>query len=254
MDEHLDERTEERAARLREFFGLSRDAELLAPDAPELRREVLEGLARFNIEWHIVPRAEDVPLDEAYFRKLYPRAPRDFTRKREHKPSYREVLARGHERHQGRLIGVETTEKPRYLPGNRQFYGSAYGHDPSTDPFAAYLGRAAMVNGTRYNHNYLSLREFVRVVNEDWRARALLPAGYRATVCPPAVFNLFGTIFHPEWSETETLELGFYRDEAGNATCYAVGSNEPRDFSFIVEVEGESDWSLAGFRVALVPE
>jgi hypothetical protein len=254
MDERLDERTEERTAKLREFFGLSRDAELLAPDAPELRREVLEGLARFNIEWHIVPRAEDVPLDEAYFRKLYPRAPRDFTRKREHKPSYREVLARGHERHQGRLIGVETTEKPRYLPGNRQFYGSAYGHDPSTDPFAAYLGRAAMVNGTRYNHNYLSLREFVRVVNEDWRARALLPAGYRATVCPPAVFNLFGTIFHPEWSETETLELGFYRDEAGNATCYAVGSNEREDFSFIVEVEGESDWSLAGFRVALVPE
>lgn len=254
MDEHLDERTEERTARLREFFGLGRDAELLAPDAPELRREVLEGLARFNIEWHVVPRAADVPLDEAYFRKLYPRAPRDFTRKREHKLSYREVLARGHERHQGRMVGVETTEKPRYLPGNRQFYGSAYGHDPSTDPFAAYLGRAAMVNGTRYNHNYLSLREFVRVVNEDWRARALLPAGYRATVCPPAVFNLVGTIFHPEWSETETLELGFYRDEAGNATCYAVGSNEPRDFSFIVEVEGESDWSLAGFRVALVPE
>jgi hypothetical protein len=256
MDERLDERTEEKAAKLREFFGLGRDAELLAPDVlgPELRREVLEGLARFNIEWHVVPRAEDVPLDEAYFRKLYPRAPRDFTRKREHKPSYREVLARGHERHQGRLVGVETTEKPRYLPGNRQFYGSAYGHDPSADPFAAYLGRAAMVNGTRYNHNYLSLREFVRVVNEDWRARALLPAGYRATVCPPAVFNLFGTIFHPEWSETETLELGFYRDEAGNATCYVVGSNEPEDFSFIVEVEGESDWSLAGFRVALVPE
>ena len=149
---------------------------------------------------------------------------------------------------------MEATRKPRYLPENRQFYGTAYGHDPTADPFAAYMGRAGMVNGTRYAHNFLSLREFMRVVNEDWRARRLLPKGFRATVCPPVVFNLVGAIFHPEWSETETLELGFYRDDAGNATCYAVGSDGPGDFSFISEVEGEDEWSRAGFRVALVPE
>ncbi|MBD0325690.1 MAG: hypothetical protein ICV68_04630, partial [Pyrinomonadaceae bacterium] len=143
---------------------------------------------------------------------------------------------------------------PRYLPDNRQFYGTPYGHDASADPFAPYMGQAGMMNGTRYSHNYLSLRAFISVVNDDWRARRLLPAGYRATVCPPAVFNLIGTIFHPEWSETETLELGFYRDPAGNATCYMVGSNAPNDFSYIDEIEGEGDWSLAGFRLALVPE
>lgn len=248
----MDERMKERTGRLREFFGLDEEAELLAPDAA--KPETGEGLGGFNIEWHVIPRAEVLPFDDVYAARLYPRAPRDFTRAREHKPGYRDVLARGHALHQGRVVGVETTQKPRYLPDNRQFYGSVYGHDPSADPFAAYLGRAAMVNGTRYDHNYLSLREFVRVVNEDWRARRLLPAGYRATVCPPAVFNLVGTLFHPEWSETETLELGFYRDEAGNATCYAVGSNAPSDFSFIAEVEGEAEWSLAGFRIALVPE
>ncbi|PYS82796.1 MAG: hypothetical protein DMF67_11455 [Acidobacteria bacterium] len=248
----MDDRMKERTGRLREFFGLGGEAELLAPDAPQ--PEPGEGLGGFQIEWHVIPRAEVVPFDDAYAARLYPRAPRDFTRMREHKPTYRDVLAGGHARLQGRMVGVEATQKPRYLPGNRQFYGSVYGHDPSADPFAVYLGRAAMVNGTRYDHNYLSLREFVRVVNEDWRARRLLPAGYRATVCPPAVFNLVGAVFHPEWSETETLELGFYRDEAGNATCYAVGSNAPGDFSFIAEVEGEAEWSLAGFRVALVPE
>ncbi len=82
----------------------------------------------------------------------------------------------------------------------------------------------------------------------------MLPRGYRVTVCPPAVFNLVGTVFHPEWSETETLELGFYRDEQRNATCYAVGSNAPGDFSYITEIEGDTEWALAGFRVALVPE
>lgn len=247
---------EERAGRIREFFDLRSDAGLLVPDSktPELRNELIEGLGRFSIEWHVIPDAEALPLDDAYFSRLYTHAPRDFARTREHKASYRDVLAKGHKLHQGRIVGVEATQKPRYLPENRQFYGTAYGHDPSADPFAVYLGRAAMVNGTRYAHNFLSLREFIRVVNEDWRARRLMPEGYRATVCPPVVFNIVGSVFHPEWSETETLELGFYRDDAGNATCYAVGSCGPGDFSFISEVEGEDEWARAGFRVALVPE
>jgi hypothetical protein len=246
----------ERTSRLREFFGLGADAELLAPVESkfELRPGVAESLSHFNIEWHIIPTASALPLDDSYAARLYPMAPRDFEKAREHGSSYRRRIFEGHALHQGHIIGVETTRKPHYLPGNRQAYGSTYGHDSSADPFAPYMGRAGMVNGTRYAHNYLSLREFMRVLNEDWRARALMPEGYRATVCPPAVFNLVGTIFHPEWSETETLELGFYRDEQGDATCYAVGSNAPGDFSYIRVVEGEEEWSLAGFRVALVPE
>ena len=247
---------DERMRRLREFFGSGQNGETLASQTTQfgLSEEVVQGLTRFNIEWHVIPSAEEVPLDDAYMARLYPGAPRDFNNEREHGPAYREHIIQGHRQHQGRVVGVETTQKPRYLPGNRQFYGSVYGQDASKDPYAIYMGRAGMMNGTRYAHNYLSLREFIRVVNEDWRARKLLPAGYRITVCPPAIFNLVGTIFHPEWSETETLELGFYLDEVGNATCYAVGSNAPGDFSYINQVEGEGEWSLMGFRVALVPE
>lgn len=249
------DRMEESARRLRDFFELRADVQLIAPDAAkfELSREMSEGLDHFNIEWHLIPSADALPLDDAYLSRLYPLAPRDFTKAHEHGPSPHDRIIEGHKAHQGRIVGVEVTAKPRYLPGNRQFYGTLYGHDASADPFAPYMGRAGMMSGTRYAHNYLSLREFVRIIGDDWRARRLLPAGYRVTVCPPAVFNLVGTIFHPEWS-TETLELGFYRDEQGNATCYAVGSNAPGDFSFINEVEGEAEWSLMGFRLALLPE
>ncbi|MFL6255535.1 MAG: hypothetical protein ACJ74T_11025 [Pyrinomonadaceae bacterium] len=248
--------TGERAERLREFFGLGANTELLTEEAKsfEPAPESAASLGHFQIEWHVVPSADALPLDEAYAARLYPNASREFTRPREHGGSYRDELFRGHARHQGVVVGVEATRKPRYLPGNKQFYGTPYGHDPAADPFAAYLGRAGMVNGTRYAHNYLSLREFVRVVNDDWRTRGLLPRGYRATICPPVIFNLVGTLFHPEWSETETLELGFYRDEQGNAKCYAVGSNAPNDFSYVRAVEGEEEWALAGFRLALVPE
>ena len=252
----MDGWAEERAERLRAFFGLGAHAGLVGDDPAkfELSAEEAAGLGHFNIEWHIIPQNNSVPLDDAYMARLYPTATKDFFKAHEHGDSYRERLTKNHGRHQGLIIGVETTRKPRYLPENRQFYGTVYGHDSSADPFAPYLGSAGMMNGTRYDHNYLSLREFIRVVNDDWRARSIMPANYRATICPPAVFNLIGTIFHPEWSETETLELGFYSDPAGNATCYAVGSNSPGDFSYIAEVEGEGDWALMGFRVALVPE
>lgn len=247
---------EEREAALREALGLGAGADLLAPEARERagRLRPSENLDYFNMEWHVIPSAVAVPFDDSYVARFYPRAARDFAHARQHAPSFRDALAAGHGRHQGQVVAVETTQKPRYLPGNRQFYGTPYGFDATADPFAVYLGRAGMTNATRYAHNYLSLREFVRVVNEDWRARAILPAGFRLTVCPPAVFNLVGALFHPEWSETESLELGFYRDEGGNATCYAVGPNAPGDFSYISEVELETDWTLLGFRTALVPE
>lgn len=252
----MDNLLEEKAGRLRESFKLAPDTELLAPDVAkqELSIHAAEQLAYFNIEWYIIPAAEIVPMDDDYMARFYPLAPRGFNQPREHGPSYRDVIIRGHRKHQGHIVGVETTQKPRYLPGNRQFYGTPYGFDASTDPFAFYIGRAGMTNATRYNHNYLSLREFLSVVNDDWRARGILPQGYRLTICPPAIFNLIGMLFHPEWSETETLELGFYRDEQGNATCYAVGSNAAGDFSYINEVELETDWTLLGFRTALVPE
>lgn len=248
--------TKERAGKLREFFGLDANAELFASDGAkvDVSPEVAEGLRRSNIEWHIIPSAEAVPVDDAYLARLYPMASRDFTKAREHAPSYRDQIVGGHQRHQGRIIGVETTAKPRYLPGNRQFYGTPYGFDATTDPFAQYMGRAGMMSGTRYAHNFLLINQFTRIVEEDWKAQGLLPTKHRVTICPPAVFNLVGTIFHTEWSDTETLELGFYNDEQGNATCFAIGSNAPGDFSYISEVESEADWSLVGFRIALIPE
>src|SRR2546423_5010374 len=129
---------EERASKLREFFELEVDAELIAPEALklELRPEAAEGLGHFNIEWHIIPSAEAVPLDDSYMARLYPTAPRDFAKAHEPGAGYRERIVKGHRQHQGQIIGVETTPKPRYLPDNRQFYGTIYGHDASADPFA----------------------------------------------------------------------------------------------------------------------
>lgn len=252
----MDDILEQRQSVMRQYFGLSRDEELISEKAAplELTEPVKEHLSRYNLEWHIIPSAEAVPFDESYIKRFYPMCARTFGRHGSHSLSCRDALIEGHARHQGRLIGVESTPKPKYLPGNRQFYGTLYGFDATADPFAQYLGRAGFLTGTRFAHNYSSLREFVTLINDEWRKREWLPRGYRLTVCPPAVFNLVGTIFHPEWSQTETLELGFYRDDHGNAKCYAVGPNAPGDFSYIHEIETDADWTLLGFRTALVPE
>ena len=246
---------DDRASKYRDFFKLNADASIVPAHAAgfELSSLATEGLRRFNIEWHFVPAEDIVPINDAYFAKMYPTACRLKRRASSHEQSVLVHLTNGHRRQQGYLIGVETTQKPVYLPRNRQFYGTAYGHDPSADPLTEYFGRAGITTGTRFEQNYPTLRRFFDLLNEDWGRRNLLPAGYRATVCPPAIFNLIGTVFHPEWSETPSLELGFYRDERGNASCFAVGANSPGDFSYVDVVEGE-EWSLTGFRLALMPE
>ena len=246
---------EERAAKYREFFGLSNEAPIVPAHAVgfELSSLATEGLRRYNIEWHFVPSADSIAFDDGYLARFYPTAQSFKHRASSHERSVRFHLTNGHQRQQGFIIGVETTQKPFYLPRNRQFYGTAYGHDASADPLAGYFGLAGITTGTRYEQNYPTLRRFFNLLNEDWQQRNLLPAGYRVTVCPPGIFNLIGTVFHREWSETPSLELGFYRDERGNASCFAVGANAPGDFSYIDVVEGE-EWSLTGFRLALLPE
>lgn len=248
---------EEKQNRLREFFGFG-NAELVSGDQIESldnSEKVADNLKRHNIEWHIIPAADAAHIDtDDYRQKLYPMLKFDAVKKDYQKNESYHAIMNGHQKHQGRIIGVETTMKPKYLPGNRQFYGTQYGFEPNADPFASYFGAAKMMTGTRYSHNYGSLRNFVNLISDDWKKRSLMPKGYRLTICPPVVFNLVGTIFHPEWSQTETLELGFYRDRSNNAKCYAVGSNAPNDFSYIKEIEFDSDWELLGFRCALVPE
>lgn len=248
---------------LREFFGLKPATKLIAPQAADdfdIPAHIAAHLERFNFEWHIIPSEQAVSIEaDTYRTQLYPMVTHNPQPYDYRKTSSYQAVINGHRRHQGRIIAVETTRKPRYLPGNRQFYGTAYGFDERVDPFARYFGRTTFLTstravGTRYGHNYVSLRQLVNLINDEWRAQSLMPSGYRLTICPPVVFNLIGTIFHPEWSETETLEIGFYRDEKDSAKCYAVGSNQPGDFSYIREIETESDWTLLGFRVALVSE
>lgn len=252
------EELSERQSQLRKFFELSEDTKLLSEDAPmpEVTPQMAEHLAQFNIEWHVIPSETSVPFDESYLEMLYPRRARDFAYVPPHHGgiSLRKSLSAAHRRHQGKIIGVETTVKPDYLPGNRQFYGTPYGFDPTADPFAKYIGRAGFTTGTRFAHDYTSLRNLGDIINADWRARSLMPVGYRLTICPPIVFNLIGNLFHPEWSETKSLELAAYRDDYGNAICYAVGSNRTGDFSYVQRVETDSDWTLLGFRAALVPD
>ncbi len=254
----MDNSFDEKQKRLREFFELDENAELIPNEAGAafaVPPKIAEHLQRFNIEWHIIPTAEAVHIDtEEYRRKLYPTLRFDAANRDYQKTESYRAIMEGHRRHQGRVIGIESTMKPKYLPDNRQFYGTPYGFEPKADPFAVYFGQAKIVSGTRYSHNYTSLRNLVNLITDDWKNRGLMPDGYRLTICPPVVFNLIGAAFHPEWSQTESLELGFYRDQSGNAKCYAVGSNAPEDFSFISEVESDADWTLLGFRCALVPD
>jgi hypothetical protein len=243
-----------RETALKAYFGLDGETSLLDPSTrrPQVTPRVEAHLDLFNLQWHVIPCVAAVPFDESYCARLYQRAPAQFTEPLHHGPSVRERLAAGHRQYQGRIVAVEATMKPRYLPDRRQHYGSAHGFDGSADPLNPYLDQAGL-GRTRYGHNYVTLRHLVQLITADWRRRELVPVGYRVTLCPPVVFNLIGTVFHPEWSETESLEVGYYAEDQ-SAHCYVVGANGLMDFSYVEPVEPTTDWKLLGFRIALVPD
>lgn len=247
---------QKREEKIREFLNLQAGAKLLNEnlELPQISPAIEEHLQKFNLEWHVIPTQGSIPLDEdAYGQRFYAMYKGEAKQSEYQKTSSYRAISNGHRQHQGRVVAIETTMKPRYLPIGKQFYGTPYGFESLADPFAPYFGKARMVNETRYGHNFRSLTEFVNVVNADWHRRGLMPPGFRLTICPPVIFNFIGTIFHPEWSDTESLELGFYRDDRGNAKCFAVGSNAPGDFSYFYEIGVDSDWGHLGFRTALVP-
>ena len=250
-----------RAGIVSESFGITSRQDFTS-DA--LRRlDVSDELAQrledaFNIEWHVIPPVHLVPFDAAYLAKMYPYRSRTFEQDGYETISVRRMLEAAHQRVQGRIIGVETTQKPTYLPGHTQFYGTTYGLDPTFDPLGAYFEKAGLTSGprfinSRFAHTPATLRSLGSVVNPDWKARGFIPAEYELGVCPPTVFNLVGLLFHPEWSQTATLELSAYHDDRGNAIGLAVGSNGPGDFSYVRRLETGADLTQLGFRVALVP-
>jgi hypothetical protein len=257
----VQEGIEQRAEELRRFFNLGATDDFIAEPLGklELTAGAAEHLPLFNIEWHVIPPTLLVSFDEMYLARMYPMRSNDFDRPLYETCSIRQALQDAHRRVQGKLIGVEVTAKPSYLPGNIQFYGSRHGLDPSLDPFGPYIEKAGLRSGsrfinTRFAHTPATLRALGQVVLADWQSRKLIPKNYILTACPPTVFNLVGTIFHREWSETNSIELSSYRDDHGNAIAFAVGSNQPGDFSYIRRIGIDADLNLLGFRAALVPE
>jgi hypothetical protein len=251
---------EARAETLKNFFGISAREDLTATplDRLQLSPEMAHHLGEFNIEWHVIPPASLVRFDDSYLARLYPLRSRDFERPGYEIPSVRQALGDAYGRIQGTIVGVETTAKPIYLPGNTQFYGTRYGLDPTFDPFGPYIDKAGLKSGprfinSRFAHTPATLRSLGVIVNGDWKSRNLIPAGYQLTVCPPTVFNLVGALFHREWSESALLELSAYYDARSNAIGFAVGSNAPGDFSYVRRIGNEEDLATLGFRVALIP-
>ena len=154
-----------RESRLREFFALTPETTLIAPEvtaAFDVPEPIAEHLARFNIEWHIIPSEAAVHIDtDDYRARLYPMLKYDLTGYEYRKTSSYQAIMSGHRRHQGRIIGVETTTKPSYLPGNRQYYGTPYGFEAAADPFAVQVngGSVKMVKGS-WNGEYLKELQF----------------------------------------------------------------------------------------------
>ncbi len=72
-----------RTRTLRDFFKLNEDDSLITTEDDERRLEVTRKsasyLESFNLEWHAPPSDNLLPLNDAYFARMYPNARCDFT-------------------------------------------------------------------------------------------------------------------------------------------------------------------------------
>ncbi len=77
-------------------------------------------------------------MNENYGKQMYPLIKREVNPNEYKKTSsYRAILS-GHQRHQGKIVGIETTMKPRYLPRNNQQYSTPYGYEAGRSVRAVY--------------------------------------------------------------------------------------------------------------------
>jgi hypothetical protein len=53
-------------------------------------------------------------------------------------------------------------------------------------------------------------------------------AGFLVSICPPAVFNLVGTLFHPERCDTASLELGLLSGPPWQYAVFRCWTYRPR--------------------------
>ena len=82
------------------------------------------------------------------------------------------------------------------------------------------------------------------------------PRPCRRLACEPAParhLHFIGTL-SPRVGATSSLELSFYMDARKDAELFVVGPNGPGDFSYVDRIETHPDWSMFGFRLALVPD
>ncbi len=97
----------DRELKLRDFFEIASNTELISPQTVEsfdVSPNVAEHLQKHNIEWHVIPSANAVPIDtDDYRARLYPMLKFDTANRDYQKTaSYRAIMS-GHERHQGRV-------------------------------------------------------------------------------------------------------------------------------------------------------
>src|SRR5258705_6886882 len=99
------------------------------------------------MEWHIVPAGDVVPFDVSYVDRFYPTAPGSGGAA---DPSLTPLffgIRRGHAPPPRQFICVGTTQKPTYLPGSKQFYGTLDWFENSVGPLCRYLGPVGFFNG-----------------------------------------------------------------------------------------------------------
>ena len=137
-----------------------------AVEAFKISEKIARHLAYFNIEWHIIPSDESVPiLNENYGKQLYPMIKREVNPNEYKKTSsYRAILS-GHQTASGKNRRHRNDDETEISAGEIISNTARLTATNRAIRSRRISAETNFASGSRYGHNYSDLREICQLTS-----------------------------------------------------------------------------------------
>ena len=208
---------------------------------------------QFGFELVGIPSLKDMPLDDAYFEKFYPKKNKFW------KDDYKESIINDHKKYGGRIILYESIQKPNFL-SEIQLYGSKKGEEKGLDRLEKEFLEAEELleaqgdleislasSKNRYSWSYNNIVKYVLPQIQKELKEAKLPG---ELIIRPAT-NFIDSIFFPYNGETETYEWTS-TPLVGTQNLLTVGHEPLGGLSCVLDHDPATYYANIGVRFAIL--
>lgn len=208
---------------------------------------------QYGFELVGIPSLKDLPVDDAYFEKFYPKKNKFWN------DDYKQSIYNDHKQYGGKILLYESLQKPNFL-SEIQLYGSVKGDVKGLDRLEKEflesmelleaegdLAKSLGSSKNRYSWSYDNIKNYVVPEIKKELKGSKLPG---ELIVRPAT-NFIDSVFFPYNGETETYEWTSTQ-LVGAKNLLTVGHEPLGGLSCILDHEPDTYYANIGVRFAVV--